>query len=60
MRNIKLSWSIESVENGFLVSSEEIDNKKFYEKLEDAKKHLKKQIDDDCREEFEEFEESKD
>lgn len=58
MGNIELQWSIESLENGFLVPSSKINNKKFYEELEDAKKHLKKQIDEDCESEFEDREDN--
>lgn len=54
MRNIKLEWTIEAIENGFIVPSMEINNQKFFDKLEDAKEHVKKQIDEDCEEEFEE------
>ena len=54
MRNIELNWTIEGLENGYVVQSLEIQNKKFFEQLEDAKKHLKKQIDEDCYAEWEE------
>ena len=49
MRHVTLEWSIEGLENGYLVPSSEIQNKKFFEKLEDAKEHIKKQIDDECK-----------
>lgn len=54
MRNIKLEWTIEGLENGYLVPSSEINNKKFFEKLEDAKEYIKKQIDEECKIEWEE------
>ena len=52
MRNIELQWTIEGLENGYLVQSLEIQNKKFFKDLEEAKEHLKKQIDEDCEAEF--------
>ena len=55
MRNINLSWELESIENGFLVGSREFaSNNKFYEKLEDAIKHLQKKVEEDCESEFKE------
>ena len=49
MRNIilTLEWELKGLDNGFIV------NNKYFEELEDAKNHLKKQIDEECKLEWE-------
>lgn len=56
MRNITLEWTIKGLENGYLVQSIETKSEKFFENIEDAKKHVKKQIDVECKIEWEDEE----
>ena len=56
MRNVTLEWTIKGLENGYLVQSLGIRNEKFFDNLEDAKNHVKKVIDAECKMEWEDEE----
>jgi len=44
---ITLEWDMKGLDNGYLVGD------KYFENLEDAKNHVKKQIDEECKLEWE-------